>query len=95
MSRRNGFTLIELLVVVVIIANLVGLLLPAVQRVREAASRGRCANNLKQFGLAVHNHVASIGFVPAEGGGPAANGGPGGDASVFFTLLPYLEQAAV
>jgi prepilin-type N-terminal cleavage/methylation domain-containing protein len=95
MRRKHGFTLIELLVVIAIIAILIGLLLPAVQKVREAASRARCTNNLKQVGIAVHNFVASTGFVPAEGGGPTANGGPGDAASVFFNLLPYLEQNAV
>jgi prepilin-type N-terminal cleavage/methylation domain-containing protein len=95
MRERSGFTLIELLVVIAIIATLIALLVPAVQSVRQAAARVECQNNLKQIGIVVHNYAANFNSVPAEGGAPTANGGPGISASVFFNLLPYVEQDAV
>lgn len=83
-TRARGFTLVELLVVIAIIGILVGLLLPAVQSAREAARRMQCGNNLKQFGLAVHNYESAHKKLPS---GRSPSG-----LSTHAQLLPYMEQ---
>ena len=104
-SWRRGFTLIELLVVIAIIAILIALLVPAVQKVREAAANAQCVNHLKQIGLAVHACSDSLKVLPTHGdngtivrvnGAPATAGSvPFQQAGVFFQILPFLDQNQV
>src|ERR1700722_477978 len=88
---RRAFTLIELLVVIAIIAILIALLVPAVQKVREAAARAQCVNNLKQMALAMHNYHGVFKNFPPGSLFAAANLGDDGVATGFPYLLPYLE----
>lgn len=89
-KQRAGFTLIELLVVIAIIAILIALLLPAVQQAREAARRSTCKNNLKQIGIAMHNHHDVYGKLPV---GIAGTSGAGWGWAWGAYILPYMDQA--
>lgn len=92
-ANPRGFTLVELLVVIAIIGILVGLLLPAVQAAREAARRMQCSNNLKQLGLAIHNHESAYGRLPAGWNSTKVDGDPGWGWTA--ALLPHMEGSTI